>query len=386
MLHVMIIGAGAIASTHIESYLALKGRVSIAAIADVNLEKAQRLVNDYQLNARAYSDYQEALRQETIDIVSICVPPSLHCKIAVDCLHAGKHVLLEKPMASSLAECDAILEAAQSAHRLISVVAQSRFISSTYHIKQLLDDGICGKLLYSQAYSVWWRGGCYYDLSWRGRWETEGGGCTLNHAVHHIDLLTWMAGMPTEVTAIMANLAHTNSEVEDLSMALLRFEDGSVGQITSSLVHHGEQQQMTFQTERAGISLPFDIQCSKSLPNGFPEPDPLFAEELAKKYHSLPPLKYEGHTGQINHFIDAIENGTPLITDGMAGRNTVEVIMAIYKSASTGMPVKLPIQKEDPFYTQEGLKAAVPHYYEKSKSTDIQQPGKISLASERFHS
>lgn len=384
MTRIMIIGAGAIADVHLKGYLQMGNRAAVVAACDTRIEKAKELFKSNGIEGAVYSDYREALKHEKIDAVSICVPPSLHCEIAVNCLLAGCHVLLEKPMAASLEECDRILNAAKQAEKLVSVVAQSRFINASYHVKKLLEDGCCGRLLYSQAYSVWWRGGCYYDADWRGRWSTEGGGCTLNHAVHHIDLLLWMAGMPKRITAVMGNLAHQNSEEEDLAMAVLEFEDGSMGQITSSLVHHGEPQSLLFETEKAGIRIPFQIQCSRSMPNGFPERDEETEGFLMERYEKLERLPFEGHEGQIHDFLEAVETGKPPVVSGQDGRNAIEVIMAVYKAASSGMAVELPIPADDPFYTKEGVINGTPRFFEKVKSVET-VGGRITLASEGFH-
>lgn len=384
MIRIMIIGAGSIAGVHLKGYLQMGDRAKVVAAADPRVEKAKELLEENGVDGTAYADYKEGLEREDIDAVSICVPPSLHCEIAVDCLRAGCHVLLEKPMAASLEECDRILDAATESGRQISVVAQSRFINASHRVKELLTEGSCGRLLYAQAYSVWWRGGCYYDADWRGRWSTEGGGCTLNHAVHHIDLLLWMTGMPQRVTAVMGNLVHTNSEEEDLSMAVLEYENGSMGQITSSLVHHGEPQSLLFETEKAGIAIPFEVRCSRSMSNGFPERDEEAEEELMGRYRQIEPLTYEGHTGQICDFLEAVETGRPPVCGGQDGRNAIEVIMAVYKAAADGSPVTLPIGRDDPFYTKEGVVSSTPRFYEKTKSVE-NTGGKITLASERFH-
>ena len=115
----------------------------------------------------------------------------------------------------------------------MGVVAQNRFRNSIYKLKKTADSGLAGKIRCAHVNSLWWRGHCYYDLWWRGTWEKEGGGPTLNHAVHHIDMINWIqGGLPTEVTSVLANVMHDNSEVEDLSFAALRYADGSVAEVT----------------------------------------------------------------------------------------------------------------------------------------------------------
>ena len=218
-----------------------------------------------------------------------------------------------------------------------------------------------------QVDSFWWRGHCYYDLWWRGLWSKEGGGCTLNHAVHHIDMLGWMMGEPEEVTAVMSNVAHDNAEIEDLSVAIMRYPH-ALAQVTSSVVHHGEEQQLIFQCEKARISVPFAVYASVSRPNGFPIRNEALEKEISDYNASLEPCRYEGHTGQIENILTAIETGcTPAIT-GYDGRRTIELITAIYKAGATHQTVKLPITADDPCYTAEGMMAQMPHFYEKKEA------------------
>jgi len=380
MIKVAIIGTGAISGAHIEAYLQFPQRCKIVALCDLNPDKAEAKRAQYGLDARVVSDYRE-LFQDGIDLVSLCLPPYVHAPATIDFLKAGSHVIVEKPMASSLKECDEMIEAAKRSGKLLSVIAQNRFRNPIMKLKQVLDSGLAGRILHAQADSLWWRGHCYYDLWWRGTWEKEGGGPTLNHAVHHIDGLLWMLGRPSEVLASMTNVAHDNAEVEDLSIAILKYPSGALGQLTSSVVHHGEEQQYVFQGERARISAPWRVAASTSLPNGFPERNRALEEEIQRYDDGLPKLPYEGHTGQIENVLNAIEHGTSLMIDGESGRSTLELIMSIYKSASTGMAVKLPLQPDDPFYTREGVLQSVPYFYPKTKSVEYLADVGITLGS-----
>lgn len=380
MLKVAIIGTGAISPSHIEAYLQFKDRCKIVALCDLYPEKAEVRRDQYGLEAKIAHDYKELL-QDGIDLVSICMPPYVHAQVAVDFLNAGSHVIVEKPMAASLKECDDMIEAARINGKVLSVIAQNRFRNPIMKLKQVLDSGLAGKILHAQVDSFWWRGHSYYDLWWRGTWEKEGGGPTLNHAVHHIDGLLWMLGRPSHVQAYMANVAHDNAEVEDLSIAMMKYPNGALGQLTSSVVHHGEEQQYIFQGQYAQISAPWRVTASTSLPNGFPDRDLELEEKIQKYYDELPDLPYEGHTGQIDNVLSAIEHGTPVLIDGEDGRSTLELIMSIYQSASMGENVQLPLQKNDPFYTQEGAQLNVPYFYQKGKSIENFEDGKITTGS-----
>lgn len=380
MLKVAIIGAGAISRAHIEGYLQFSKRCTIVAISDIYVDKAQESIDRFQLNARAVKDYTELL-QEEIDLVSICTPPYTHATLTTAFLQAGSHVIVEKPMASSLEECDLMIEAQKRSGNILSVVAQNRFRTPLMKLKSVLDSGLMGNIAHVQVDSFWWRGNCYYDLWWRGTWEKEGGGPTLNHAVHHIDALLWMMGSPTEVQAFMSNVAHDNAEVEDISIGLLRFPNGSLGQVTSSVVHHGEEQQLIFQGEKARVSAPWKVKASTSKSNGFPEKNEELEAQLHALYEELPEVVYEAHAGQIDNVLTAIETGAPVLIDGESGRQTLELITAIYKSASTGALVKLPLTNEDTFYTRSGVQANATHFYEKKNSIENFAPQTITTGS-----
>ncbi|CAH1210635.1 Inositol 2-dehydrogenase/D-chiro-inositol 3-dehydrogenase [Paenibacillus allorhizoplanae] len=381
MLKVAIIGAGAISKAHIEAYLQFPERCTIVAISDIYEDKAQERIDQFKLDeARAVKDYKELLLED-IDLVSICTPPYTHASLTVEFLEAGSHVMVEKPMASSLEECDLMNAAANRTGKLLSVVAQNRFKTPMMKMKSVLESGLMGKVVHVQVDSFWWRGHCYYDLWWRGTWEKEGGGPTLNHAVHHIDAMLWMMGSPTEVQAFMSNVSHDNAEVEDLSIGMLRFANGSLGQITSSVVHHGEEQQLIFQGAKARVSAPWKVKASNSTSNGFPEPNTELEEQLQTFYNQLPEVIYEGHAGQIDNVLTAIETGAPVLIDGISGRQTLELITGIYKSASTDELVKFPLDAQDAFYTRSGVMAKATHFYEKNTSIENFAPQTITTGS-----
>lgn len=369
MIRIAIVGTGNISRSHIEAYSHFPDRCKIVALVDVFPEKAQAKKEHYKLfDADVYDDHKKILGRDDIDLVDICTPPYVHAEIAINSLKAGKDALVEKPMAASLEECDAMLAAQKESGKLLTVVAQNRFRTGYMNLKKTLDSGLAGDIVHAQADSFWWRGHCYYDLWWRGTWEKEGGGCTLNHAVHHIDMMLWMMGMPEEVQSIMSNTSHDNAEVEDISIAMLRYKNGSLGQITSSVVHHGEEQQVVFQGKNARISAPWKVYASKSLSDGFPERDLKTEKKIDDFYQALPKQKYDGHTPLIDDVLNALEKGvSPLIT-AEDGRRTIELITAIYESAIKRTPVKLPLKPDDPFYSVEGLHKNAPHFHEKTES------------------
>lgn len=379
MIGIAIIGTGAIADVHIQAFKTFPDRCEVRALVDLYPEKAEKLAANRGLDAFICKDFREALSRHDIELVSICLPPSVHAEVAVAALEAGKHVIVEKPMASSLEECDAMIQAADQNGRVLSVIAQNRYKTPVMKVKKILESGAAGRVLHATANSYWWRGKSYYDLWWRGTWKAEGGGCTLNHAVHHIDLLRWALGMPEEVTAVFTNANHGNSETEDLAMAILKYPNGALAQITSSLVHHGEEQELVFQAERARISVPWRVKASLPMENAFPREDPGTEQELQDLYESLPSVPHEGHPGQIDNILQAIEGKAPLLGDGEEGRATLELIMGIYKSAATRTPVQFPLQKNDPIYRKESMLALMPRFHEKTRSVDNFTDSAITL-------
>lgn len=382
MIRVAIIGTGSISSAHIQAYLDFSERCRIVALCDIKKEAAEQKKQQFGLEADLFTDHREMLSRGGIDLVSICTPPYTHAELTINALHAGVHALVEKPMASSLAECDRMIEAAKVSGKILSVISQNRFGDAITKLKRSLDSGLAGRILHAQVDSFWWRGYVYYDLWWRGTWEKEGGGCTLNHAVHHIDMLQWLMGMPEKVTAVMANTAHDNAEVEDLSIAILTYPR-ALAQITSSVVHHGEEQKLIFQTEKARLSMPWNVVASESLDNGFPSRNPALEQQLQGIADGTAPLAYVGHKGQIDNVLAAIESGSgEVLVNGNEGRKTLELITAIYQAASTGTPAILPLKPDSPFYTREGMMENAIHFYEKKNSIAAFARNEITVSGE----
>ena len=383
MVQVAIVGTGNISAAHMEALLTFPERCKVVALCDIYPEKAEALKEKHHLDCAIFDDHQKMLDSGiSIDMVHVCTPPYVHAEIAIHSMDAGCHVLVEKPMATCLAECDAMLEAEERNKVIMACVAQNRFRNEIHKLKQVYDSKLAGKLCCAHINSLWWRGDCYYDLWWRGTWEKEGGGPTLNHAVHHIDMLNWMEGkMPVEAMAMLTNVMHEHSEVEDLSLAVLKYQDGSLAQVTSSVVHHGEQQGVELQCADAKISAPWDLKAEKTRSNGFGMEDGNqdLMKQIEETYNKIPDLTYEGHTGEIDDVLSALEAGKrPMIT-GADGRKTVELITAIYKAGCSKERVGLPILPDDEYYTFEGLLRNAIRFHEKSHSVDNFSDTEITL-------
>jgi predicted dehydrogenase len=379
MIGIAILGSGAIAAVHADAYSDYPDICEIRAVCDLYAEKAQGLINKKGLvHAKAYTGIDDILTRDDIQGISICLPPNAHAEAAVKALRAGKHVLVEKPMAVSIAECDDMIRAADEQGCILSVVAQNRFKTPNNRVKIMLAEGCAGRVLHGVINSLWWRGQNYYDIWWRGTWEGEGGGCVTSHAVHHLDLLLWMIGKPERVTAVITNAGHDNSECEDLGIAIFEYP-GMLVQMTASLVTHDEEQELIFQAERGRLSVPWKTASARALPNGFPENDAAFMAGLQARYDAIPALVVEGHRAQIGNFLRAVKGEEKPAVSGRDGRDAVELIMAIYKAAATRLPVSLPIARNDIFYQRDTMTQAMPHFHKKERSVENFTISEITL-------
>lgn len=384
MIKVAIIGTGGISGTHINAYHAFPDRCRVTAFVDPSLDVGKEKRREFgPRDARVYRTHEELLAHEDVDLVSVCSPPDTHERISVDCLSTGVNVLCEKPMAPSVAACDAILRAEAASGAVFGSIAQNRFRDDVARLKAAVDSGLLGQITHVQVDSAWWRGLPYYDMWWRGTWAREGGGPTLNHAVHHIDLLLWLLGAPTAVTAVLTNAAHENAEVEDLSVAVLRYER-ALATVTSSVVDHGERQRILVHGRAASVSLEGDVIAEISQPNGFP--DPAGNTELMDRLRTLmsdrAPLPHTGHLGQIDDMLSAIEEGRRPTVDGRDGRLTIEVITTIYQAGIEHRTVDLPLPVGDPYYQSGAVAKRAPRFFAKSASVR-RQSGSITVSGEQ---
>ncbi|WP_390410180.1 Gfo/Idh/MocA family protein [Lacticaseibacillus jixiensis] len=366
MINVAIVGCGNIAHSHIEAYLTFSKRCQIKYLIDADPVKASGLKSRYKLDQTIITaDYQRVLDDSTVMLISICLPPALHAAMTIAALNAGKDVLCEKPMALSVAECDEMLAAQKQSGKILSIVAQNRFQDRLWKLKQIIDTGLIGKILHVQVDSFWWRGHAYYDKPWRGTWQSEGGGATLSQAVHNIDMLNWFIGLPRYVTAVLANVDHDNAEVEDLSVAVLQYQRGTIATVTSSTVHHGQRRQIIIQGQKAMIAAPWQLIAEAPDADGFPLNGGAreVTSEIGEYYSKLRSLKYTLYDGQIEDVLNAIEtNSMPLVT-GVEGRQAIALISAIYAAGSRSQTISFPLATTDPFYQQGGRERFAPHFH-----------------------
>ena len=348
---VAIIGTGGIAEAHIFSYQKEAERARIVALVDIEESRAKAVAGRYEIET-AYADYRRALESKDVEAVSICTPPFTHVEIVTAALRAGKHVLCEKPVAPTLAGLDAIEAAQVQSERVFSGVFQLRFGRGAQQLRLLLDDGKFGRLHLGLVETLWFRDDDYYrSVPWRGTWEKEGGGATVSQAIHLIDLLLWYFGEPVSVYAD-AGVFRTPTETDDVSVAVVRFKSGAIGQITSTVSALGEERSRVevYGSKLTAVSHG-SAYAASSEPFRLSAPDSAVAEAAQRDVDERVPSGYRVlHRGAIGDFLGAIQEDREPLVGIEACRNALQVTAAIYKSAMTGAPVALPITKDDPFY------------------------------------
>ncbi len=341
-----LIGCGRISPNHIAA--AKANNLEIAAICDIVPENMQDKAVKFELpeSVKQYTDYHQMLEEEKPELVAIATESGKHAAIALDCIHAGCHVIIEKPIALSIADADAVINAAKEKGVKVCANHQNRFNKSISKIRDAYNKNRFGRLFYGTAHIRWNRGWEYYSRAdWRGTWEKDGG-ALMNQCIHNIDLLRWMMGGEVdEVFAYTDKLNHPYIHAEDLGIALVKFKNGAYGIIEGTTDVYPRNLEETLYifgekgTVKAGgqsVNIIEEWRFSDALDD---------AEEVKKKYHENPPSVYGfGHTPLYANMIDAIRyNHDPYVT-GEDGKRALEIVLAIYKSAAEGRPVKLPLK------------------------------------------
>ncbi|MBR1773084.1 MAG: Gfo/Idh/MocA family oxidoreductase [Eubacterium sp.] len=341
-----LIGCGRISPNHIEA--AKNNGLDFVAMCDIVPENMQEKSDKFGLEAvKKYEDYHELLAAEKPELVAIATESGKHAAIALDCIEAGCNVIIEKPIALSIKDADAIIEAAEKKGVLVCANHQNRFNKSIQYIRKALEDGRFGKLSHGAAHIRWNRGPQYYEQApWRGTWAQDGG-CLMNQCIHNIDLLRWMMGDEVdEVMAYTDQLEHPYLEAEDLGLAIVRFKNGSYGLIegTTNVFPKNLEETLYIFGEKGTVKAG---GTSDNIIEEWRFADELDDPESVKaEYGENPPNVYGfGHTPLYADVIDAIKTGRKPYVDGEAGKRALEMVLAIYKSATEHRPVKLPLDE-----------------------------------------
>ena len=341
-----LIGCGRISPNHIEA--AKNNNLNFVAMCDILPKTMEEKSDKFGLgDVHKYADYKEMLESEKSELVAIATESGKHAQIALDCISAGCHVIIEKPIALSIADANAIIAAGKEKGVVVCANHQNRFNKSVQYMRKALEEGRFGRLSHGAAHVRWNRGKDYYKQApWRGTWAQDGG-CLMNQCIHNIDLLRWMMGDDiVEVMAYTDQIEHPYLEAEDLGMALVKFKNGSYGLIegTTNVFPKNLEETLYIFGEKgtakaAGTS--DNIIEEWVFADGLDNP-----EEVKSEFSENPPNIYGfGHTPLYADVIEAIQTGRKPLVDGEAGKRALELVLAIYKSAAEHRPVTLPLDQ-----------------------------------------
>ncbi|MDF9407872.1 MAG: putative 4,5-dihydroxyphthalate dehydrogenase [Pelotomaculum sp. PtaB.Bin013] len=329
-----IAGCGRIARVHANEIVALP-QAELVAVNDIDPFVLKNFASYY--NVKGYRDYKKMLEERDLDVVVICTPSGLHAKMGILAARSGKHVLVEKPLALSLSDADMLVNTCEKAGVILSVVMQKRFNRFFQILKSAIDDGRFGKLSHATATVRWNRDEAYFlNNPWRGK-RAEDGGVMMNQAIHIVDILSWLMGSVESVFAYTATRCRP-IETEDVGVAVLKFGSGALGTIEAATTVYprnleqtiavfGERGTVVIGGEKADTVMTWRFSETRE------EDQMVCLKEEAKCYME------PGHQAVLQDMVKAILTGGRPVVDGREGRKALEIVLGIYRSAETGMPV-----------------------------------------------
>lgn len=342
-----LIGCGRIATNHVKA--AVNNGLNIVAVCDVKEEAMENLLAKHGLEKDAsikrYTDYKQMLAENEITLASIATESGIHAEIALYCIDRGVNVIIEKPMAMSIDDAEEIIRRSQEKNVKVSACHQNRFNVAVQQMRQALEAGRFGKLSHGSIHVRWNRNQDYYTQApWRGTWAQDGG-CLMNQCIHGIDLLRWMMGDEVEeVYGVTQQQFHDYLECEDIGMAVVKFKNGAVGTIegTTNVYPKNLEETLYLFGENGTVKVGGTSTNNIDVWNFADESDADLKNKGLKEETSN--VYGNGHTSLFADVMDAIEHDRKPYVDAVAGRNALEMILAIYQSAATGKPVKLPLK------------------------------------------
>jgi predicted dehydrogenase len=352
-----IVGCGKVAHLHAAALGELP-EAELVAVTDAAPERAREFAARYRV--RAYPDLDSLIAHSRVEAVIVCTPHPAHRAPAVRAAEAGIHVLVEKPLAANLADCDAMIASAARHSVKLGVVSQRRFFEPVARMKAALDAGKLGAPVLGTVVMFSWRDEAYYRSDpWRGKWDTEGGGVLINQSPHHLDILQWLMGPIDEISGYHANLNHPYIEVEDTALAMIRFRGGGLGSVVVSLsqkpgiytkIHvHGANGASVGAETDSGATFIAGMTAVAAPPLNdlwtIPGEEallPAFQEEDRAAFRLFDPGTHY-HAAQVRDFLRAILEDRPPLVTGEDGRKVVEIIEAIYQSQKQSRPIRLPL-------------------------------------------
>ncbi len=338
-----LVGVGNIAEFHAKAIQQVEGAELIACHSRTR-ESGEKFAAEFGCDY--IENYEELLARDEIDAIAITTPSGTHTALGVLAAQSGKHVLCEKPIDVSVAKIDELITACDDAGVLLGAIFQSRFGEGAQALKKAIDAGRFGKLTQCSAYIPWFRSKEYYaSAGWRGTWELDGGGALMNQGIHAIDLLLWLAGEVSEVSAKVQTRLH-DIEVEDNAAAWLQFKNGALGAIQGSTAcYPGESKRVEIKGEKGSVTLVDDVPAFWEFEEAAPEDDDVkkLREGASIGGGASDPkaISTAGHCAQYADFVAAIQENRQPAIPGKEGRRAVELIRAIYDSSAQGKTISI---------------------------------------------
>jgi UDP-N-acetyl-2-amino-2-deoxyglucuronate dehydrogenase len=339
---IALVGCGRISKNHFEAIDKIDG-LELVAVSDSDPERAKRAGLEWKVPY--FSSYEKMLAESNADVVTIATPSGLHPEQGIAAAKAGKHVVMEKPMAISLTGADALVQACDKAGVQLFVVKQNRLNPPVQLLKRAVDRNRFGRIYMASCAVHWARPQEYYDQApWRGTWEFDGG-AFMNQASHYVDLIQWIMGPVESVMAKTATLAR-RIETEDSGIAILKFRSGALGAIEVTMLAYPRNLEgsLTILGEKGSAKIG-GTAVNKIEHWEFAEPDD--DDKLIEAANTNPPDVYGlGHQGYYRNVLSVLRGEAKPDTDGRAGRKSLELILGIYESAKTGREVPLPLRAQ----------------------------------------
>lgn len=339
-VHFAIAGCGVISRFHLNAIRSIED-AALRGVYDAVPESAQRAAEEY--GVQAYPDYAALLADDTVDAVCICTPSHLHAQLALQAIAAGKHVMVEKPIALTLEDCDAISAAAKRAGVLVGVVSQLRYGQGIARVRHALEIGLLGRITRCDLYMKYYRPQSYYDSgTWRGTLSMDGGGALMNQGIHGIDLVRYLMGPADSIYALSSTLVR-DIEVEDTLTAIVAWHCGAHGVIQASVGDYpGFPRRIEINGETGTIVMEEDRIIKWEIEGN--TVGHIYEQPSAAKVRShseASAIDPSGHVAQLRNFIDAVRGEGQLLVDDAEGRKALALVLAAYRSAETGLPVVL---------------------------------------------
>lgn len=346
MMKYALIGCGRIATNHIKAVV--NNHLELVAVCDVAESQMENLLAKHGLekdeSIKRYTDYRQMIAENQIELVGIATESGAHARIALDCIEHGISVIIEKPIAMNIDDAQKIIDAAEAHHVKVSACHQNRFNVAIQKTRKALEAGRLGKLSHGSIHVRWNRDKGYYDQApWRGTWAQDGG-ALMNQCIHGIDLLRWMMGDEVvEVYGATRQQFHHYLQAEDIGMAVLKFKNGAIGTIegTTNVFPKNLEETLYLFGETGTVKIGGTSTNNIDVWD-FADEEPGDADNKGLK-EATSNVYGNGHTSLYADMIDAIVNDRKPYVDGVAGKNALEIVLAIYKSQKTGQPVKLPL-------------------------------------------